>query len=164
MDALSRLMFRRRIVVAIICFFSFVLITSCDADVQSINSVQSSDCKNFSKESFSVYSTDQECIEYEYVMRSALEIKHISARFNCCPGEFIFESRIKGDSILVKESTTERNCLCTCPYDLEYRIENITPGKYIFKIDRKYPEGYEKLIFEMNLTEQTSGVFCIGSR
>ncbi|MFH1194972.1 MAG: hypothetical protein V1720_04630 [bacterium] len=145
--------------------FAFLTLSSCDAGeydaLLNTNRAESSDCKNYDVERFGFYSTSQECIEYEYVMRSYLQIKHINARFNCCPGEFIVESRFSGDSIIVKETTTERNCLCVCPYDLSYQIENVLLNRYYFKVDQGYPDGYETLEFEIDLTKQIYGVFCV---
>lgn len=155
--------FREAAVLLTLFSVSLLILNSCDADEPlptGISDVQSTGCKNHNPRSFQLYSANQECIEYEFVAGGVLKITHINMSANCCPGEFIVEFEMKGDTIIVNESTTEGSCRCLCLYDLNYKIENLSRDKYYFKVEQGYPEEYEKLEFEMDLNSRTEGVFC----
>ncbi|MFH1194973.1 MAG: hypothetical protein V1720_04635 [bacterium] len=149
--------------ITVFCLSLFVF-NSCDADEDlpsGIANVQSTGCKNNNPRSFQPYSANQECIEYEFVTSGVLEITHINMSANCCPGGFIVDFEMHGDTIIVFESSTKNDCRCICLYDLNYSIKNIALDKYFFRVEQGYPEEYEKLEFEMDLNSQTEGVFCV---
>lgn len=125
-------------------------------------------CKTFQEESGAsslvslFHDQNQDCIEYQYYGDSVLEIRHINAGFNCCPGEIVARVDINDNMIVIKESETESQCLCLCLFDVNYRIEGLMPGKYTIKIIEPYTNDQEeKLEFTLDLSRATSGTYCV---
>jgi hypothetical protein len=73
---------------------------------------------------------NQECIAYQYD-DNTLQLRHINAGFNCCPGRIIGGITIKDFTITIIEAeTSTEKCDCLCLYDLDYTIRNLEPGIY----------------------------------
>lgn len=125
-------------------------------------------CKTYQEERSAIslislfHDQNQDCIEYEYYGGSVLEIHHINAGFNCCPGKIVAHIDIKDNVITIIESETESQCLCLCLFDVNYKIEGLIPGKYTIKITEPYTNDQdEKLEFVLDLSRATSGTHCI---
>ena len=125
-------------------------------------------CKTFQEEISAsslvrlLYDQNQDCIEYQYYGDNVLEIRHINAGFNCCPGTIIAQININDNIIVIKESETESQCFCLCLFDVNYKIEGLMPGKYTIKIIEPYTNDQdEKLEFVLDLFRGTSGTYCV---
>ncbi|NIO00802.1 MAG: hypothetical protein GTO42_01470 [Candidatus Latescibacteria bacterium] len=95
-----------------------------------------------------------DCIEYEYTPGSVLLLKHINAAFNCCPTEVLADITIENGTITVveREDLSGGGCACLCLFDVDYRIENLSPGEYRLVVVELYVyEGDEKLEFTIDL-------------
>jgi len=79
-----------------------------------------------------------DCVSFSYDGDGTLMIKHINAGFNCCPGRITAEIEINENRITIVEKESESGCHCLCLYDLDYKIENLPPGEYIFQIVEPY--------------------------
>lgn len=125
-------------------------------------------CKTFNEEISAsslvslFYDQNQDCIEYQYNGDSVLEIRHINAGFNCCPGTIVAQININDNIIVIKESETEQGCFCQCLFDVNYKIEGLMPGKYTIKIIEPCTSDQdEKLEFVLDLFRATSGTHCV---
>jgi len=125
-------------------------------------------CKTFQQEndaSSSVslfHDQNQDCIEYRYYENSVLEIYHINAGFNCCPGEIVADIDINNNVIVIRENETESGCFCLCLFDVNYKIEGLIPGKYTIIVIEPYTNDQdEKLEFTVVLSGATSGTYCV---
>ncbi len=153
---------------------SLLIIFSCKQDGNIIPSLPVASleshhgCKSFLEEMGAnslgslFHDQNQDCIEYQYYGDSVLEIHHINAAFNCCPGEIVANIEINDNVIVIKEDETESSCLCLCLFDLDYRIEGLMPGEYTIRIIGLYTdEQDEKLEFTLDLSHATSGTYCV---
>lgn len=75
----------------------------------------------------------QECIIFEYA-GNTLNLKHVNAYLNCCPGEITADILFQDQSIVITEKEAELGCFCTCYYDIDYQINNIGRGVYTISI------------------------------
>ena len=153
----------------------FLLITaSCDSPESIIPYnpigivVDYAGCKTFNGEgSANVlanlnHDQSQDCIEYNYNGNGILQIQHVNAGFNCCPGKIVANIQIENNSIVIKEQETEALCLCLCLFDVNYKIENLKPGKYQLKIKELYTNEQDtELELMLDLSQATSGAFCV---
>jgi hypothetical protein len=64
----------------------------------------------------------EEYIEYKAVADGYLDIKHVNAVFNCCPGRIKADVSVEGNIFNIVESETDPQCKCICDYDLEYTL------------------------------------------
>ena len=105
---------------------------------------------------------DQDCVEYSYNPdQETLQLNHINAGFNCCPGEITADISINGDTISIVENESEYGCKCLCLFDLAYRIEDLAPGIYTISITELYlEEGDQPVEFTVDLENQQSGKEC----
>jgi hypothetical protein len=106
--------------------------------------------------------SDRSCIRYSYDEGTeSLELTHINAGFNCCPGEISLDMTIRGDTISIVETESQSWCRCLCLYDLSCRIDNLPPSEYTIRISEPYlAEGDRKIEFAVDLAAQQSGSEC----
>jgi len=116
-------------------------------------------CKSFTGEKDA--SPNLDCIEYQYDGNGTLQLTHVNAGFNCCPGIEI-EFDISDFVITIDEIEVADSCFCLCLFDLDYQIDNLPPGVYTVSVNEPYvtPEE-EKLEFTVDLTGATSGQHCV---
>lgn len=138
-----------------------VILFSCDRE----NTVSHSDCKSFSLKSTEVscdYGSDSSCICYDYdIQNKKLTLKHVNAGFNCCPGEIYCDIEIENDTISLKESEEKTECDCDCLYDVDIIVSDIERHKYVINLNEPYSGDQEKIVFEIDLTSNETGVFCV---
>jgi hypothetical protein len=122
-----------------------------------------SDCKQFKiAESLSELTDTVSCIEYSFDADSnILLLKHLNAGFNCCPESLFCSVVSRGDSIIIQEFEAAALCRCNCLYDLEIRIEGVESKSYQLRIIEPYAMEMEQLVFEIDLTENTTGSYCV---
>ena len=100
------------------------------------------------------------CIDYSY-NKIKLTIKHINAGFNCCPEKLYCNISLVSDTIIIQEFEKSALCDCNCLYDLDIEISGVETKKYILKLIEPYCGNQEKLIFEIDLTRETEGLYCV---
>ena len=134
----------------------------CSGVDPSGNLVDQTGCKVFGEELITVdSSTFLDCIEYEYDGAGLLTMKHINAGFNCCP-EFEIVFHFEGSVITIEQIELEGLCDCLCLFDLDYQIENLTPGEYTITVIEPYTQEWDDpLEFDVDLSEAGSGNFCV---
>lgn len=125
-------------------------------------------CKSFAQGSDAssqvslFHAQNQDCVEYQYYGDGVLELHHINAGFNCCPGKIAARIDMDDNVIVIEESETEQGCFCLCLFDVHYKIEGLMPGKYTIKIIEPYINDQdEKLEFTLNLSRAISGAYCV---
>lgn len=145
-----------------------IFLTGCQKDkttnpVISGQIVNSTTCKYFLKNAEIIQVADSvSCVEYSFdVTRNSLALKHINAAFNCCPDYLYCTIQLHNDTILVREYEAAALCLCNCLYDLDIEITGVQPRKYQVRFAEPYAGEQEKLLFAIDLSEQTSGSFCV---
>ena len=160
---------RRVIYLLVVCFF--ILINGCKKSIieEDINPLVSlvyrTECKMFvmntsSNDTFVPMKHD-DCVEYVYD-NGVLNLYHVNAGFNCCPGEILFDVGVNGREITIMEQEKEAGCYCLCLFDLTYEIKNLKPGIYTIIIDEPYVnESDDKLEFTINLQTSPSGSYCV---
>jgi hypothetical protein len=122
--------------------------------------VSRSDCKN---EMLGILSEGaEECVQYTY-KDGTMELKHIDAGFNCCPGSFD-KVKISTDNniILLDETEVTGDCDCLCTFDVVYKIENLPAGIYEIRVNGNIGYGNDKPIagITVDLSKETSGTIC----
>jgi hypothetical protein len=90
-----------------------------------------------------------------------LTVKHINAGFNCCPDSLYCKVDLEGDTILIQELENSTLCHCNCLYDLVIEIKGIDLKKYHVKFIEPYVADQNKLLFEIDLTEDSTGSYCV---
>lgn len=76
----------------------------------------------------------QECVVLHYDGNGNLDIDHMNALFNCCPGEIHGEVQINGHTIVIREDETQAGCHCNCHYNLEFQVTNLQAGNYTIQV------------------------------
>ena len=112
-------------------------------------------CKSNSEEMASYASvTDsfgKESIVCEGSDGGFLYIRHVNVLYNCEPDKIDLTVTIKGRTIILTEEEINPKANCTCPYDLECTIADLTDGKYTLMV---YRDGdttpYAKFSFNYN--------------
>lgn len=125
--------------------------------------VGNSSCKIFkSVESNSETPDTLSCVNYDFdVLHNTLNLKHINAGFNCCPESLYCEVSVVGDTIIIEEFEQAALCYCNCLFDLDIKLNGISPKMYYVKIIEPYAEDQEKLNFEMDLENDSRGSYCV---
>jgi hypothetical protein len=138
-----------------------VFIFSCDRE----NPVSHSDCKNFNLKSTAEscdFGSDSSCVCYSYnIHDKKLILNHINAAFNCCPGKIYCDVQIKGDTISLKEKEEKAICDCDCLYDVDIIVPEIEKKRYVIDLHEPYCRDQERILFEIDLTQIETGVFCV---
>jgi len=125
-----------------------------------------SGCKNFSQDGSlvkeNISSAAEECAEYFYDGHGHLQLKHINAAFNCCPGNISADIIIEPGEIIIKEKESAAICDCNCLFDVDYEIIHLKPGVYRISVKNSYqPSDEPPLEFIVSLEEPTSDTFCV---
>ena len=123
--------------------------------------VEASECKvGLSSDPDSVDSC-VDCLAYTYAADATLDLTHVNAGFNCCPGEITADITFQDSLIVVEEHERESGCDCLCLYDIDYRIENLRPRVYTIRVVELYlRDGDEPLEFTLDLSAPVSGQHC----
>jgi hypothetical protein len=124
----------------------------------------SSDCKFNSKSTSEVLNTPDtlSCVEYSFDSENkVLTLKHINTAFNCCPDSLYCNIEFVGDTILIREHEKAATCRCNCLYDLNYEIKGVESKSYIIKFVEPYAGDQDKLLFEIHLTDTSTGSCCV---
>ncbi|MCU0612853.1 MAG: hypothetical protein MUE60_13830, partial [Candidatus Eisenbacteria bacterium] len=122
-----------------------------------------SGCKGWNAAPDDSFAPTQDCLAVSYRSDHFLELRHINAGFNCCPGEIAASVEISGNLISIVESEAEQGCRCDCLFDLDYRIQDLSPGVYRIHVAEPYarPEwGDAPLDFVFDLTAPVSDTLC----
>lgn len=130
--------------------------------------VSNTGCKETVAQAFIPFDSAQDCLEWVYDGTGTLQLKHVSAAFNCCPEHLLATIVVMEDTIDITEDEQldQGGCRCLCLYDVEYQITNLSPGIYTVVIDGMYIglDWWEQgayLTCELDLTEAGSGNCCI---
>ena len=122
-----------------------------------------SDCKSFKSQMFTEDTPDTlSCISYLFdASAGKLQLTHINAGFNCCPGKLWCEISQQSDTIIIKEGEKEQGCDCNCLFDLEMELSGIEAQEYVMTLIEPYAEDQEPLIFTIDLASVTEGTHCV---
>ncbi len=127
--------------------------------------LQANGCKQFladTRKNGFVPGPHNDCIDYQYDGSGKLILSHINAGFNCCPGEITAEIEFNGSLVIITEAEEKQDCRCNCLFDLNYEINNLSPGQYTIRFIEPYLEtGDQVLEITVNLSSATSGSFCL---
>ena len=105
---------------------------------------------------------NQACIVYRYTSGGILEITHINAGFNCCPGKIMASVQIHDNVIVITEYEEEAACGCDCLFDVDMDIRNLAEGIYMLQIVEPYiGTRNEPFNFEITLSPGTQGTYCL---
>jgi hypothetical protein len=122
-------------------------------------------CKEFqgnNNMSQALVSNTSDCLQYQYDGQNTLTLKHINAGFNCCPGDITAEIEFNGNLITITEGEQEQGCRCLCLFDLDYKVINLSPGRYTIRITEPYiDENDQVLECPLELFSATSGSYCL---
>ena len=129
--------------------------------------LNATDCKEFlantsgSLDDFAPAQHD-DCIEYHYNGTNTLVLRHISAGFNCCPGEITAEIDFNNSLITITEREEKQDCRCLCLFDLDYEVINLSPGVYTLRIIEPYVEESDQVLeLTLELMSANSGTHCV---
>lgn len=120
-------------------------------------------CKQFASEGLATATPqDQDCLFYRYDGADVLQIDHINAGFNCCPGEITAVITIEDDVITIAESEEGGYCDCNCLFDIAYEITGLDPGTYTIRFVEPYvaPED-DPLECVIDLAATSEGSCCV---
>lgn len=126
--------------------------------------ISNSACKNGLKSGHQPIETPDSlsCVEYSFEEESnKLTLKHINAGFNCCPDSLYCDVRLNGDTILIQEFEKKAECRCNCLYDMVIEINGVDITNYQVKFIEPYIAEQDKLVFEIDLTKDQAGSFCV---
>ncbi|MCF8373363.1 MAG: hypothetical protein K9H64_17220 [Bacteroidales bacterium] len=117
-----------------------------------------SDCKNMKS---SLTAANQSCIEYLFA-DGLLQIDHLNAGFNCCPGDITADFIVNGNTITIYEHETVAECNCNCLYDIEMQIGNLQLGTYHLIFEEPYAsQAGQEIELTINLNDSLSGSYCV---
>ena len=144
------------------------LVLSCENPSHGESSVTGkiitqSTCKSNAPAYFSVSAVPDSISSVEYVFDSVqhkLSMKHINAAFNCCPGTLSCRVVLRLDTIIIQEREKESLCDCNCLYDLELELNGVGAKPYFVKLEEPYAT-VQPILFEMDLSQQTQGLFQV---
>ncbi len=142
---------------------------SCEGDSNNPNTfegklISHSTCKtNFKTGTEEALTADTlSCVEYYFDgLGQKLNIKHINAGFNCCPGDLYCTVSLTADTIIIREFESESECRCNCLFDLDIEVKGVERKKYQMKFIEPYDENMASLVFEIDLTKEKEGSYCV---
>ena len=127
--------------------------------------IKHSGCKDFSNAKSSTVAANISQVDYLYnTSTNSLRLNHLNAGFNCCPSKLSCDFSIMNDTIFIEEKEEFNNdlaCSCNCLYDLEILIAGVEAKKYIVKFIEPRYSGDDKLVFEIDLTENKEGSYSV---
>jgi hypothetical protein len=122
-----------------------------------------SDCKN--KKSMRITEDTPDtlsCVTFLYDPSTRkMQLTHINAGFNCCPGKLWCEVSLNYDTIRIGEYEKEQGCDCNCLFDLEMEISGLEAQQYQIKFIEPYAGEQEPLIFSLDLSVDKEGSHCV---
>lgn len=121
-------------------------------------------CKNLLKStSLMVYTPDSlSCVQYSFDQQNnKLTLSHINAGFNCCPDSLFCKVDLMDDTIMIYEYEKSALCRCNCLYDLNIEINGVVSDKYHIKFIEPYTADQTKLIFDVDLSNNSTGSVCV---
>jgi len=86
-----------------------------------------------------------ECLSYQSQAGEVL-LSHEGAVFNCMPGEISSTIRIFDNIIEIHEFQSQAGAHCICPYNLEYKLINLSLTRYHLKLTT-----YDNRLLEMDI-------------
>jgi hypothetical protein len=102
------------------------------------------------------------CINYMYDKDSkTLSLSHLNAGFNCCPESLYCKISINADTIMIEEFEKNNACDCNCLFDLDYELSGVEKKSYFLKFTEPYALDQEPLLFEIDLSAQIEGSYCV---
>ncbi len=120
------------------------------------------DCKSHAKSAYKYKSAKKEYLELSSDGKY-LKIKHINAKFNCCPGKIFITSKISKNIIFIDEDETLHDCNCVCDYDLDYKVGPLKYKKYLIVMTQmKDPVPYKKI--DLNFNSNTKKIVNIENK
>jgi len=130
--------------------------------VPGISFTSGSTCKQFGLKSTEATPRNYDCIQYAYNDSNALSIKHINAGFNCCPGQFMVDLTVSGDTLIITEREESSLCDCNCLYDLEYKLTGIGERTWWIRVIEPYynSNDAEAIVFEADLKHDPARTVC----
>ena len=150
----------------------FLFITGCEKGTESNKNDPGgkvefqSDCKSFNinedmSQSIFTAPDTQTCIHYSYDGEGRLELTHINAGFNCCPGDISAEIIINEQNITIEEHEESTDCDCNCLFDIKIVISDLEPATYHFTFVEPYlPENNKIIEFSLDLENESEGSIC----
>jgi hypothetical protein len=122
--------------------------------------VKHSDCKAFPPDS-AIELSNKSCVEYIYNdSEKELFLRHLSAGFNCCPGNLYYVAEYSGDTLVIQAFESEAGCFCLCLYDLDIRVTGVDKYTTYIKIIEPYSHDQDKLYFKVNFSVESMGEYC----
>lgn len=160
-----------------LAFISIVLITGCEKEepndeeplILKGNVISNTGCKSVQLESDPGYTPDTlECIAYSFDPENhTLTFLHANAAFNCGLAEMLCEVSLTNDTLILWEIEPGPYAECMCLFDIEIEFTGVESVKYQVEIRGGSIEnevvmlGGKKFGFEMDLTNDITGTYCI---
>ena len=110
------------------------------------------------------FTSDLDCITWDWDGSDTLSFIHINAGLNCCPGTIVGLVSVDGSNITIEESEGDDAllCYCLCLYDLQYEMSGISGGEITITFIEPYlPEGAEILTVTIDLESDPTGTHCV---
>lgn len=102
------------------------------------------------------------CVEYIFdEANNKLSLRHINAGFNCCQDKLYVETSLTGDTIIIQEYEVNPMCNCCCLFDLAIELDGTTARTYQIKFIEPYALEKQKILFEVDLANNTEGKYSI---
>ena len=131
----------KRILMALFALFFLIGGAGCDRDNPNeeikIEDFSYQGCKEIVT-NFTKSADKEEYIEYRAIADGYLDIKHVNAVFNCCPGRIKADVSVEGNIFNIVESETDPQCKCICDYDIVFKIGPFSNNKEYTLIFSRY--------------------------
>jgi hypothetical protein len=101
-------------------------------------------------------------VEYRSDESGRLQLRHLNAGFNCCPGKLGAEVNVSGRLITVTETEEQAGCRCLCLFDLEIEVTDLEQGEYALVLVEPYAASRgPALVSTVSLGSSGEGRFCV---
>jgi hypothetical protein len=121
-----------------------------------------SDCKNFKISTGTVTPDTLSCVTWTFDTTSGtLNLSHLNAAFNCCPGKLSCKVKSDNDTVRVEEKEQKQDCDCDCLFDLEIEVKGLDRKPFWVDFLEPYSGNQEKIFFEVDPFKGTEGMFCV---
>lgn len=135
--------------ISIFCAVLLTLMSSCekkqDDGAMSITNVSHTGCKNNEKNGLDSKSYNESTLKLRAIKGGNMRVIHENAIHNCCAGTITANCQLRNDTIFVTEESSNNDCDCLCPYDLEYVINHLEEKEYVIRVGT-----YEPITFKFN--------------